>query len=497
MTTSHAQLSVGTAAESSAYPGRWLAAVVMTIAALMDMIDITIVNVALPTIRSDLGASGTQLAWVISAYMLGFAALLIVAGSFGDLLGRKRVFLLGIAAFGAASLGAGLAQTAGQLIAARVVQGAAAAAMMPQVLATFRAIFSGKERGQAFGLYGAILGFASAIGLVLGGLLTEADLFGWSWRTIFLINIPVALFSLVATSLFVPETRNRSAGRPDLVGAGLLATALIAIAFPLLEGRRLGWPTWGWLLLAGGIMLLVALGVVEARRKASEIAPLLRPGLFRTPAFSAGLVVQFAFAAGLQGFFLVFAIWLQAGQGFSPLEAGLTSVAFSVGSFLLAPVAVPLAIRYGRLVLVIGALLLAVGVIGVDIGAAQVGHGGGPWPIVPGLVVAGAGLALLVIPLANVVLAAAPAAAAGGASGLFSTAQQLGGAIGVAVIGTVFFGHFEDGNSFLDAFRHATPYVAAAFLITGALSLILPKTAVDEEELIAGNGSEISTDERR
>jgi MFS family permease len=369
--------------------------------------------------------------------------------------------------------------------------------MMPQVLASFRAIFSGKERGQAFGLYGAILGFASAIGLVLGGLLTEADLFGWSWRTIFLVNIPVALFSLVATSLFVPETRKRSAGRPDLVGAGLLATALVAIGYPLLEGRRLGWPAWGWLLLAGGIALLLVLGLVESRRKGSEIAPLLRPGLFRTPAFSAGLVVQFAFAAGLQGFFLVFAIWLQAGQGFSPLEAGLTTVAFSVGSFLLAPVSVPLALRYGRFVLVTGALLLMAGVIAVDAGAAHVGHGGDPWPIVPGLVVAGAGLALLVIPLVNVVLAGVPVAAAGGASGLFSTAQQLGGAIGVAVVGTVFFGQFEDSHSFLDAFRHATPYVAAAFLITAALSLILPRTAVDEEQLIAGNGSEISTGERR
>ena len=497
MTTSQAQLSVGTAPRSSAYPGRWLAAVVMAIAALMDMIDITIVNVALPTIRSDLGATGTQLAWVISAYMLTFAATLIVAGSFGDLLGRKRVFLLGIAAFGAASLGAGLAQTAGQLIAARSVQGAAAAAMMPQVLATFRAIFSGTERGQAFGLYGAILGFASAIGLVLGGLLTEADLFGWSWRTIFFINIPVALFSLVATSVFVPETRNRSAGRPDLVGAGLLAAALIAIAYPLFEGHRLGWPVWGWLLLAGGVVLLLMLGIVESRRKDLEIAPLLRPALFRAPAFSAGLIVQFAFAAGLQGFFLVFAIWLQAGQGFSPLEAGLTSVAFSAGSFLLAPFSVSLAVRFGRLVLAAGALLLAAGAIAIDVAAPHVGQGGGPWPIVPGLVVAGAGLALLVIPLVSVVLAAVPAAAAGGASGVFSTAQQLGGAIGVAVVGSVFFGHIEEGNSLLDAFQHAIPYVAAAFVVSCVLTLILPRTAVDEEELLAGDGSEVSTDGRR
>jgi EmrB/QacA subfamily drug resistance transporter len=455
----------------------------MMVAALMDMIDVTIVNVALPTIRRDLGASGTQLEWVVSAYMLAFAATLITAGSLGDVFGRKRVFLAGVFTFGAASLAAGLAQTPGELIAARVVQGAAAAALLPQVLATFRAIFSGKERGQAFGLYGAILGFASAIGLVLGGVLTEANLFGWSWRSVFLVNLPIALFSLIAGVKIVPDTRDRSAGRPDLVGATLLAVALVAIVYPLLEGRRLGWPAWAWLLLAGGVAMLGVLGLIEDRRQRPQIAPLLRTRLFRIPAFTAGLVVQLAFAAGLQGFFLVFALWLQIGQHYSPLRAGLTTVAFSVGSFVLAPVAVPLARRYGRYALVSGALMLALGVVGVDLGAHHVGTGTNPWPLVPGLVVAGAGLALLVIPLANVVLAAVPADAAGGASGLFTTAQQLGGAIGVAVIGTVFFDYLAS-HSFTAALTHSTPYAAAAFVASGALSLVLPRTAIDEETLV-------------
>ncbi len=460
---------------------RWLAAVVMVGAVLMDMIDVTIVNVALPTIQRDLGASGTQLEWVVSAYMLAFAATLIVAGSFGDLLGRKRVFLIGIAVFGAASLAAGLAQSPAALIVARVVQGAAAAAMVPQVLATFRSIFVGKERGQAFGMYGAILGFASAIGLVLGGLLTEADVFGWSWRTIFLVNVPLALVSFVAAVCFVPETRQPSAKRPDLRGAGLLTAALVAIAYPLLEGRSLGWPAWAWLVLAAGIALVCALALVEERRQHARVAALLRTSLFRIPAFSAGLTVQFAFAAGLQGFFLAFAVWLQAGRGFSPLAAGLTTVAFSVGSFLLAPFAVTLAVRFGRLVLVCGGVLLALGMLGVDLGAPHVGTGSHPWPIVPGLFVAGGGLSLLVIPLVNVVLAAVRAEAAGGASGLFSTAQQFGGAVGVAVIGTVFFGHL-DGSSFTDAFTDALPIAAGLFLVAAALAFLLPRTAVAEED---------------
>ena len=243
-------------APAAALPGhrtRWLAAAVLIVGALMDMIDLTIVNVALPTIRRDLHASATQLEWVVSGYMLAFAAALIIAGSLGDLFGRKRIFLLGVGLFGLASLGAGMAAAPGQLIACRVVQGLAAAAMAPQVLATFRTMFAARERGQAFGLYGAMLGFASAIGLVLGGVLTEASLFGWSWRSVFFVNILVAVIALVAGLKFIPETRDRAARRPDLPGGVLLAGSLVAIVYPLLEGRQLGWPWWSWLLLAAGV----------------------------------------------------------------------------------------------------------------------------------------------------------------------------------------------------------------------------------------------------
>jgi EmrB/QacA subfamily drug resistance transporter len=463
------------------YPRRWLAAAVMIGAATMDLIDITIVNVALPTIRSELDASGTQLEWVVSAYMLAFAATLIVAGSFGDALGRKRIFVAGVAVFGLASLAAGLAQTPGELIVARVVQGAAAAAMLPQLLGTFRAMFAHEERGKALGVYGAVLGLASALGLVLGGALTQADVFGWSWRTVFVVNVPIAVICTVAAARVVPETRERGAGRPDLLGAALLAAAIVAIAYPLLEGRANGWPLWGWLVLAGGIAGLVALGAVEERRQHARIAPLLSTRLLRIPAFVAGLVVQFAFSAGMQGFFLVLAVWLQTGRAFSPLSAGLTALAFSVGSFLLAGGAVPLAQRYGRLVLSSGGALMAAGALGVALGARHVGHGSNPWPIVPGLAIAGVGLSLLIIPLANVVLAAVPADVASGAGGSFSTAQQLGGAVGVAVVGATFFSALER-HSFTTSFEHAIPIVIGLFAASAALSLLLPKTAVAEAE---------------
>ena len=464
------------------YPRRWLAAIVLIVGALMDMIDVTIVNVALPSIQRDLHASATQLEWVVSGYMLAFAATLIIAGNLGDKFGRKRLFLAGAALFGLASLAAGLSGSGAELIAARVVQGAAAAAMAPQVLATFRVIFGRAERGKAFGIYGAMLGFASAIGLVLGGLLTGANLFGWEWRSVFYVNVPVAVAALIAGARFVPETKDPGARRPFVAGAVLLASSLVAIVYPLLEGRQLGWPAWVWPLMAAGVAGLVVLGVIEARRTSTTVAPLLRAGLFRVPAFAAGMGVQLAFFAGMQGFFIAFALWLQAGEHFSPLKAGLTAVAFSVGSFIAAPVAVPLAQKAGRRILAGGAVLMVAGIGGVALAAPHVGLNGSPWPIVPGLVVAGAGLALLVIPLVNVVLAAVPAEVAGGASGLFSTAQQLGGALGVALLGSVFFGYLN-GHSFEAALVHTAPYAMGAFALCGVLALLLPRTAVSEEAL--------------
>ena len=464
------------------YPRRWLAAIVLIVGALMDMIDVTIVNVALPSIQRDLHASATQLEWVVSGYMLAFAAALIIAGNLGDKFGRKRVFLFGAALFGLASLAAGLSGSGAELIVARIVQGVAAAAMAPQVLATFRAIFGRAERGKAFGVYGAMLGFASAIGLVLGGLLTGANLFGWEWRSVFYVNVPVAVAALIAGARLVPETKDPGARRPFVAGAVLLAGSLVAIVYPLLEGRQLGWPAWVWPLMAAGVAGLVVLGLIEARRTSTTVAPLLRAGLFRVPAFAAGMGVQLAFFAGMQGFFIAFALWLQAGQHFSPLKAGLTAVAFSVGSFIAAPVAVPLAQKAGRRILAGGAVLMVAGIGGVALAAPHVGVNGSPWPIVPGLVVAGAGLALLVIPLVNVVLAAVPAEVAGGASGLFSTAQQLGGALGVALLGSVFFGYLN-GHSFEAALVHTAPYAMGAFALCGVLALLLPRTAVSEEAL--------------
>ncbi len=317
-------------------------------------------------------------------------------------------------------------------------------------------------------------------------MLTEANVFGWEWRSVFYVNVPVAVAALIAGARYVPETRDPAARRPNLPGAVLLAGSLVAIVYPLLEGRQLGWPAWVWPLMAAGVAGLVVLGLFEARQSGRRRPKGWRrcsgpscSGCRRSPP---GWASSSPSSPGMQGFFLAFALWLQAGEHFSPLKAGLTAVAFSVGSFVAAPVAVPLAQRHGRRILAGGAVLMVAGIGGVALAAPHVGLNGSPWPIVPGLVVAGAGLALLVIPLVNVVLAAVPAEVAGGASGLFSTAQQLGGALGVALLGTVFFGYLN-GHSFEAALVHTAPYAMGAFALCGVLSLLLPRTAVSEEAL--------------
>jgi EmrB/QacA subfamily drug resistance transporter len=455
----------------------------MTVAALMDMLDVTIVNVALPTIRSHMHAGASAVEWVVSGYMLAFAAVLITAGRLGDLYGRRRLFLVGVAAFGTTSLLAGLSHTSGELITCRLAQGSAAAILMPQVMATFRTVFTGEARATAFGIFGAVTGLAAALGVILGGIITQADLFGLSWRAVFLVNVPVAVLVLAAARTLVPETREPSRRRLDAPAAVVLAGGLVAIVYPLLEGRQQGWPWWCIAMLVAGVAAVLSLGFVERRRRARDLEPLVHTEHFRLPAFGAGVLIQLLFSVALQGFSLTFILWLQTGHHFSPIHAGLTLVAFTVGAIFTAPQAGRLALQHGRRILIAGALMMALGTAGVAVPAWLHHTHITTWILAPGFVVAGAGLGLLVVPLVNVVLAAVPAGTAGGASGLFSTAQQLGGAIGIAVTGSIFFGHLGHGD-WTAAFKAGIPVIVGAYLACAVLARLLPNRAVTEEEAL-------------
>jgi EmrB/QacA subfamily drug resistance transporter len=454
----------------------------MTVAALMDMLDVTVVNVALPTLRSKLHAGPTQLEWLIAGYLLAFGATLIVWGRIGDLIGRRRVFLAAVAVFGAASLGAGLSSSIGALIAFRLVQGVAAGALVPQVLATFRSSLDHEARVLAFGIYGAVAGLAAAAGVVLGGVLTKYSLFGLGWRAIFFVNVPVAAAVLLCAPL-IPESRpSAQRGGLDPAPMVLVPVSLAAIVYPLLEGQAYGWPAWIFAVLAAGIAGL-ATAVLLDRRTVAGREPLLSVHQFRIKEFSAGLGVQALFSAALQGMSLTFVLWLQVGHHYTPLHTGLTLLAFSGGAILTAPQSGKLAEKHGRRVLAAGAALLAIGTAMLAKSAWQGGPGVPAWSTFGGLAVAGAGLGLLVVPLVNVVLAAVPVETAGGASGTFSTAQQVGGALGIAVIGTIFFGH-APGTHLNAAFGVAQVVVIAAYAGAGVLCALLPRSALSEEQTI-------------
>jgi EmrB/QacA subfamily drug resistance transporter len=457
--------------------------VVMTAAALMDLLDITVVNVALPTLRARLHASPTQLEWIVGGYLLAFGATLIVWGRIGDVLGRRRVFVVAVAAFGLASLAAGTAHSVDLLIASRVVQGAAAGALVPQVLATFRTALSPAARLTAFGIYGAVAGLAAAAGVVVGGLLTQYSVFGLGWRAVFLVNVPVAAIVLIGALVVVPESRPLARRRLPVTSMLALPLSLAAIVYPLTEGRTRDWPWWMLALGVAGVVLLAATVRAEARRQRRQQTVLLDVGQFRFPAFSYGVLVQLLFSAALQGFSLTLVLWLQVGHGYTPLHTGLSLLAFSAGAILTAPRAGHLAQNHGRVVLAAGGALLVTGTFVIGVPAFRDWAGPSAWTTLGGFVLAGAGLGLLVVPLVNVVLAAVPDEAAGGASGMFSTAQQLGGAVGVAVIGTLFFDHVHGGG--LDsAFRVAVVASAICYAAAGVLSLRLPRTAVSDERVV-------------
>ncbi len=349
--------AAGTAAP---YPKRWAAAWVMILAALLDMIDGSIVNTALPSIGRGLHASSAQLQWTVSAYMLGFAATLIIAGHLGDRYGRKKLFLAGVAAFAVASLASAMAPDAGALVAFRAIQGVTAAILTPQILASFRTMFDGEERGKAFALYGAVAGISTAAGVLLGGVLTDWSPFGWGWRTIFVVNLPLAALVLVLGVLWIPSSKDDGfRGRIDIAGSVVLAGSLVAIVLPLVQGRGNGWPAWGWILLAAGVAALIGLAWSEKARHVEH--PLLNAGLFAKPAFSGGLLIQMLFYGAMSGFMLTFTIWLQSGQGYSPAQAGLLMVAFSGGAILGAPVVDALVAKLRRNILILGAASMAGG----------------------------------------------------------------------------------------------------------------------------------------
>jgi EmrB/QacA subfamily drug resistance transporter len=439
--TSDAQILAPPAATgTTADPRRWLTLIILLLAAFMNLLDVSIVNIAIPSIQRNLNASYADVQWALAGYTLAYALVLITGGRLGDTFGRKRLFLIGVTGFTIMSALCGAAQNPGQLIAFRVVQGAMGAIMVPQVLAVIQVIFPPAERIKALAGFGVTAGLGTVSGPLIGGLLIQHNLFGLGWRPIFLINVPVGIVAVVASAVLVRESRAPSPPRLDPGGVGLITVALLLLLFPLVQGRQLGWPAWTFVSMAASVpvfALFVWYEQVKSRRDGSPLVPMR---LFRERGFSAGMAIAVTFFLGIASYGLVLTLFLQLGLGFTPLHAGLTFLPFSLGVLVSSGAAARLAPRFGRGVTMAGALIIAAGMAGVIAATDHYGPAVTTWDLVPGLVAAGLGLGAVIAPLADIVLARVPRQDAGSASGVFNTGLQLGNSIGIALIGVIFFG---------------------------------------------------------
>ncbi|MFD7279902.1 MFS transporter [Streptomyces sp. NPDC059862] len=469
---------------------RWFALAIVMTAAFMDLVDVTIVNIAIPSIQRNEGASFSQIQWITAGYALAFAAGLITGGRLGDIHGRKRVFLVGIGGFTLASALCGLAANPEMLVASRILQGAMAALMVPQVLAIVHATFPAHERGKVFGLFGAIVGLGAVSGPLLGALLTEWNLFGLEWRPIFLINLPVGVAGLVLGRRFITESRAPYALKLDLVGVALVTLGLLMLLYPLTRGRELGWPLWGYVSMGGALVVLAALAAYERRKAARDGSPLIELSLFRVKSFAAGIAVQTVFGVGLGIFFLVWTLYMQIGLGWSALRAGLTGVPFSIAVSVAAGMSVQkLVPRFGRGVLQAGALVMAAGLALYVWESERYGLAIASWQMALPLIVMGAGMGLIVAPLTDAILSEVPREHAGSASGLISTVQQMGNALGLGLVSVVFFGVVDDrpasaqqGPAFVDGFQHAVGWVAVVMVVIFLLMFALPRRPAQHVE---------------
>jgi len=420
-------------------PNRWRALLVLLIAGAMDLLDTTVVNVAVPSIRRRLGASLAQVQWMIAGYMLAFGLALITGGRLGDLFGRRRVFLAGVAGFTAASLAAGLAPSSEFLIAMRVLQGLGAAVMVPQILAIAHTIFPPEERGKAYGLYGAVTGVAAVVGPILAGTLLAYDPLALGWRAIFLINVPVGVIACALAARFVHESRSEQPGRLDLVGVTLLTVSLLGVLVPLVEGRELGWPLWMIAIAVASLPLLALFVRHERRLERSDASPLVPLHLFSQRAFSAGLVACAVFFGTTAGFFMSLTITLQLGLGISALKTGFALVPFSIAAAVGSTASASLAKRHGRLVLQYGVVVFAMGLALLAAVLESRGARLTMGALLLPLAASGFGMGLVIAPLVEVILAGVHNEDAGAASGVLNATGQVGQAVGIAVLGAVYF----------------------------------------------------------
>ncbi len=467
---------------------RWAALFVVLAAEVMDLLDALITTIAGPTIVRDIGGGETMIQWLSAAYTLAMATGLLIGGRLGDIYGRKRMFTVGMAGFTLFSALCASAQSPAMLVICRVLQGLFGAMLLPQGLGVIKEVFPPKEAAAAFGVFGPVMGLSAVGGPILAGWLVDADLFGMGWRAIFAINVPIGLIALVGAQKFLPKNRPQHALRLDIPGVLLAASGMFLLVYPLVQGREHGWPAWCFVMLVGAAAALVGFALLENRRDRAGLSTLVVPSLFSKRAFTGGLATGLAFFSSLMGVGLVFTLFVQLGLGYSPLKAGLAGLAQAVGMMLGFGIAQALNAKLGRRLMHIGAAVVILGMLAFVFTISWAGTGIGIWSMAPALLVIGLGMGMTMAPFFDIVLAGVEDGESGSASGTMTAVQQIGGSIGVAVLGTVFFsvlGHGSPADQF-HAFSHAaqvTMWVAAAFVgVAFLLTFLLPKHARPQEQ---------------
>ncbi len=453
---------------------RTIALVVVSLGFVMDLLDNTIVNVAVPSIRADLGASYSAIQWLSAGYALAFAVLLITGGRLGDVVGYKPLFLIGVTGFTLASLGSGLAPSIEVLVVARLVQGATAALMAPQVMSLMQVMYRSAERAAVMGIFGALAGISASLGPVIGGLLIEWNIAGLDWRPIFLINVPVGVVAIVAGIRYLPRGKSPHPLHLDVFGTVLIVVALGLLVFPLIQGRELDWPAWVFAMMVASLPVFGVFWWWQRRKMRVDGSPLVIPGLFAIRTFAVGLLLNVVFEMTMLGFFFTFTLVLQIGLGFDVLKAALTGIPVAVGiAVTIGAIAPKLVPRIGRNAIALGALAMGAG-LAADL---LVLHAGGrdvnAWLLAPGTLVLGAGMGLIMGLVFSATLKDVDPAHAGSASGTLSAVQQVGGAIGIALIGVIFFGAVAGDAG--PSFDTVAKDVRSSIIATGA-----PEQAADK-----------------
>ena len=455
------------------YAGRWIVLAIVLAAEIMDLMDATIVNVAGPSIRRDLGGGPATLQWLSAAYTLSFAVLLVTGARLGDILGRRRLFLIGSAGFTLMSAACAAAPSPEVLVATRALQGGFGALLIPQGFGLLKEVFSEEEMPRVFATFGPVMGLSAIAAPVLAGVLIDADVLSTGWRMVFLINVPVGVWAFAGAVRWLPRRAPQTGVRLDLGGMLLVGLAAVAIIYPLIQGRAAGWPAWTFAMLGAGVGLLGAFVVYERTRRH---APLIEPRLLRNRSYTDGILVALGFFATFAGLLLIVSLFCQLGEGFSPVHAGLTLVPLTVGMVISMMASFALVARFGRHLLHAGIALAGAGTVTLALMTAGVSSVG-TLTLLPALLVCGLGAGLVFGQLFDIILAGVAMDEVGSASGVLNAVQQLAGALGVAVLGTVFFSGFTAGHLPADALATSAWVALIPLAITFALAFRLPMRA--------------------